>query len=233
MPAKLPKSVAFVESVLSLKPGVATFDCDGTLWSGDAGEGFFSWELKQGFLSDEIIDWAPKRYAAYREGRVSEEQMCGEMVTMHRGLTEAEVQHAATRYFDNHFVDNIFPEMQLLVTMLQAAECEVWAISSSNQWLIQAAMRHFGIPENRVLAAAARVVDGKITDRLLRVPSGDGKPSAIHEWIRHSPDVAFGNSTWDAAMLGIAHHPFVINPTPQLKKIAEQRHWPVYQPEAQ
>ena len=111
MPAKLPKSVAFVESVLSLKPGVATFDCDGTLWSGDAGEGFFSWELKQGFLSDEIIDWAPKRYAAYREGRVSEEQMCGELVTMHRGLTEAEVQHAATRYFDNHFVDNIFPEM--------------------------------------------------------------------------------------------------------------------------
>jgi phosphoserine phosphatase len=33
--------------------------------------------------------------------------------------------------------------------------------------------------------------------------------------------------------LGLAHHPFVINPTPQLKKIAEQRHWPVYQPEAQ
>ena len=32
----------FIASVLSLKPPVAAFDCDGTLWSGDAGEGFFS-----------------------------------------------------------------------------------------------------------------------------------------------------------------------------------------------
>ena len=231
MPSKLPKSVAFVESVLSLKPRIATFDCDGTLWSGDAGEGFFSWELKQGFLSDEIVEWAPKRYAAYREGKVSEDQMCGEMVTMHRGLTEAEVQHAAARYFDNYFVGNIFPEMQLLVTMLQAAGCQVWAISSSNQWLIEAAMRHFGIPEKRVLAAAARVVDGKITDRLLRVPSGEGKPKAIQEWIKHVPDAAFGNSIWDAAMLGHARHPFAVNPTPELRKVAEQRHWPVYQPD--
>src|SRR5450631_164642 len=48
----------FVESVLSLKPLVATFDCDGTLWSGDAGEGFFSWELKEGLVSEEITRWA-------------------------------------------------------------------------------------------------------------------------------------------------------------------------------
>jgi len=231
MHARSTKSVAFVDSVLKLQPRVAACDCDGTMWSGDAGEGFFSWELKQGFLSDEIVEWAPKRYAAYRAGKVSEDTMCGEMVTLHRGLTEAEVQRAAARYFDQHFLPNIFPEMQLLVTMLQTAGCEVWAVSSSNQWLIQAAMRHFGIPDTRVLAAAARVVDGKITDRLIRVPSGEGKTRAIHESIRHSPDVAFGNSIWDAAMLGIAHHAFAVNPTPQLKKIAEQRRWPVYQPD--
>src|ERR1700674_3362151 len=30
-----PPQTEFVESVLTLKPRVATFDCDGTLWSGD------------------------------------------------------------------------------------------------------------------------------------------------------------------------------------------------------
>jgi phosphoserine phosphatase len=230
-PGTSSKAVAFVDSVLELQPHLAVFDCDGTLWSGDAGEGFFDWELGQEFLSDEIVRWARPRYAAYKAGKVSEEQMCGEMVTVHRGLSDAEVERMAEKYFLQHFVRQIFPEMQLLVHLLQHAGCEVWAVSSSNDWLIKTAMKHFGISERRVLATAVRIVDGTITDHLIRVPSGEGKPEAIHEAIGRAPDAAFGNSIWDAAMLGIARHPFVINPTPQLEKVANERHWPVYFPD--
>jgi phosphoserine phosphatase len=222
----------FVNSVLRLQPRVAAFDCDGTLWAGDAGEGFFDWELGQNLLSDEIVRWARPRYAIYKGGKVSEEQMCGEMVTMHRGLTEVEVQRAAIRYFEEHCVRDIFPEMQNLVRRLRDTGCDVWAVSSTNEWVIQAAMPHFGIPEDRILAAAARIVDGKITDRLLRVPTGEGKPKAIHEAIRRAPDAAFGNSIWDVQMLGIARHAFAINPTAQLEKIAKQRRWAVYHPDS-
>src|ERR671924_470944 len=95
--AQSPRSAEFVKSIVELRPSLAVFDCDGTLWSGDAGEGFFEWELDQGLLSDQVVRWARSRYAAYKAGEVSEEQMCGEMVTMHRGLTEAEVQRAASR----------------------------------------------------------------------------------------------------------------------------------------
>src|ERR1700679_2826196 len=70
----------FLESVLTLKPKVATFDCDGTLWSGDAGEGFFKWELKESWLPEQISRWIQSRYAEYRAGKVAEEVMCGEMV---------------------------------------------------------------------------------------------------------------------------------------------------------
>src|SRR5437879_11229658 len=89
------QAVEFVNSVLQLQLRIAVFDCDGTLWSGDAGEGFFDWELQQNLLSDEVVHWARPRYATYKAGKVTEEQMCGEMVTMHRGLPEAEVQRAA------------------------------------------------------------------------------------------------------------------------------------------
>jgi phosphoserine phosphatase len=34
-------------------------------------------------------------------------------------------------------------------------------------------------------------------------------------------------------MLEIARHPFAINPTPELKRIAQQRQWPIYFPESQ
>ena len=80
-----------VESVLRLSPRLAVFDCDGTLWSGDAGERFFDWELKRGVLSDEIAHWARARYAEYLAGKVSEDDMCGEMVQLHKGLREEDV----------------------------------------------------------------------------------------------------------------------------------------------
>src|SRR6266852_9500664 len=94
------RAADFIQAVLQLKPQLAVFDCDGTLWAGDAGEGFFDWELTRGVVSDEIVRWARPRYADYKAGRVDEDTMCGEMVTMHRGLPEAQVQKAANEYFD-------------------------------------------------------------------------------------------------------------------------------------
>src|SRR5271167_2547282 len=114
-----PAQTEFVESVLTLNPRVAAFDCDGTLWSGDAGEGFFSWEMEHGVVSEEIAGWARARYADYRVGHVAEEVMCGEMVSMHRGLREEVVQQACDTYFPQAIAPNIFPEMRELVQRLR------------------------------------------------------------------------------------------------------------------
>jgi len=225
-----PKSAAFVDSVLRLQPQLAVFDCDGTLWSGDAGEGFFDWELKEGLLSDDIERWARARYADYKAGKVSEDDMCGEMVAMHAGLAESDLQRAAQRFFDDNFVSRIFPEMRELIHRLQSSGCDVWAVSSTNEWVIRAATKHFGIDERRILAAAVKIENGRITDQLIRVPSGEGKPRAIREVIKKDPDAAFGNSRWDADMLAIARYGFAVNPNPDLEKMAQARGWTVYRP---
>jgi len=226
------KAADFVESVLRLEPRLAVFDCDGTLWAGDAGEGFFSWELIQGVVSEEIARWARPRYADYRAGKVDEDTMCGEMVTIHRGLSEQAVLSAAAEYFDSEFVQQVFPEMRDLVNRLQQAGCEVWAVSSTNEWIIKAAMKHFGIAPDKVLAAAVEIENGIVTDRLIRVPTGEGKPKAIQDRIGRTPDVAFGNSRWDVEMLGVARHPFAVNPNSDLAVIAREKDWPVYWPKS-
>jgi len=245
MTSLTPAQTEFVESVLTLKPRVATFDCDGTLWSGDVGEGFFSWELEQALASEpprskplvskEIAIWARQRYADYRAGQVAEEVMCGEMVTMHRGLQEKVVQQAADAYFAQAVAPNIFPELRELVERLRANGCDVWAVSSSNQWLIRSAMRYFGVPQDRILSAEVAVENGIITDHLIRVPSGPGKPEAIRSVLTsypdQTPDCAFGNAIWDHEMLAMSKHAFAINPNPNLKEIALANGWKVYQPE--
>jgi phosphoserine phosphatase len=233
----------FIDSVLRLNPRVATFDCDGTLWSGDAGEGFFSWELDQGLVSPEINLSMRARYTDYKAGKVAEDVMCGEMVTMHRGLREEVVQQACDTYFAQGIAPNIFPEMRELIARLRAdgstTLCEVWAVSSSNQWIIRSGMRYFGIPENRILSAEVAIestpTGRTITDRLIRVPSGPGKPEAIRATLKSSPenrsDCAFGNAIWDREMLALSKHPYAINPNPDLREIAIANGWTVYQPE--
>jgi len=222
----------FMDSVLRLEPGVAAFDCDGTLWSGDAGEGFFSWEFQHRLVSDEVIRRERARYAEYLAGKVSEDAMCAAMATLHEGLMEADVRRAAAEYFAQKMASQIFPEMRETVRRLLDSGCDVWVVSSTNEWVIQAAMKHFGIPENRILAAAVRSDQGRITGDLTRLPSGSGKPRAIREVVGKDPDAAFGNSRWDADMLAIARHPFAVNPSPDLERLARERGWPLYWPDS-
>jgi HAD superfamily phosphoserine phosphatase-like hydrolase len=232
-----PAANDFVTSVLRLAPRVAAFDCDGTLWAGDAGERFFDWELREGNrvppnTDRNLFERAMRdRYAAYKRGEVDESTMCGEMVTMHRGLPETAIMEAAVRFFEKFFAVQIFPEMRTLVQRLQQDGCEVWAVSSSNEWVIRAGMKHFGIPDNRILAAKVEVDAGIVTERLIRVPSGTGKPAALREVVRKEIEAAFGNSRWDAEMLAMAKHAFAINPNPDLERTAREKGWQIYFPE--
>jgi HAD superfamily phosphoserine phosphatase-like hydrolase len=225
------KAAEFIDSVVSLKPGLAVFDCDGTLWSGDAGEGFFSWELTRGVVSDDVVRWARERYAEYKAGKVSEDDMCAEMATMHRGMAESEVQRAASQFVEEYVVARIFPEMRELVGRLRNSGSEVWAVSSTNEWVIGAAMKYCGIDERNILTVAVQSENGRVTDRVMRTPSGAGKPKAIREVIRRDPDAAFGNSRFDAEMLAIARYPFAVNPNPDLEDIARKNGWTVYWPD--
>ena len=61
-----PTATQFIDSVLYLAPRVAAFDCDGTLWSGDAGETFFDWEIKRAVVSTEVARAMRARYAEYK-----------------------------------------------------------------------------------------------------------------------------------------------------------------------
>ena len=227
------KGREFIESVMLTHPKLAAFDCDGTLWSGDAGEAFFDWEIKRGVITDDVARQTRSRYTEYKAGKVSEDDMCGEMVTLHNGLLESDVEELAGEFFEEQFAARIFPEMLELVARLQKSGCEIWAVSSTNEWVIRAAMKRFGILADSVLAGSVQIDEGTITDRLVRLPSGPGKPRAIREVVKRIPDAVFGNSRWDVDMLEIARKAYAINPNPDLAEIAQSRGWTIYFPEAE
>jgi phosphoserine phosphatase len=225
-----PRGEAFVASVLRLQPRLAAFDCDGTLWRIDAGEAFFYWEMERGLLPEDVVRWAKPRYEDYKAGRVDELTMCGEMVSIHKGLSCEMLEQAAAEFFQERVAPWIFPEMQQLTRRLGEAGCELWAVSSTNDWVIRAAAPRFGFAPERVVAACVATEGGCASDRLLRVPTDELKVSAIRELLPRLPDMAFGNSIHDLQMLELAAHAFAVNPNPDLEEIARQRGWTVYQP---
>jgi phosphoserine phosphatase len=92
-------------------------------------------------------------------------------------------------------------------------------------------MKQFGITEDRILATKAELENGIVTDRLVRVPSGPGKPRALREVVKKRIDAAFGNARWDTEMLALATHPFAINPNADFEAIARERGWTIYFPQ--
>ncbi len=216
--------------VFQADPKLAVFDCDGTLWNGDSGYGFMVWSLEQGLVSRSTSDWMDTRYRAYIAGTVDEAQICGEMVQIYSGLREQELRSAAARYFDEHVRPNIFSEIAALVAKLQKSNVELWAVSSTNKWVVAEGVRNLGIPEERVLAAEVKVVDGIITSDLVDVPTGPAKAAALRRVGLPRPDAVFGNSLHDLAMLEIAAHPFPVNPSPALLEECAKRGWGYFRP---
>jgi phosphoserine phosphatase len=234
MQIEIPRWTAkeFERLVLECKPKVAVFDCDGTVWGGDSGYGFMVWSLEQGLVSRATSDWIDTRYRAYLSGQVSELEICGEMVQIYAGLRDQELRAAAAHYVKESVESRIFPEIASLLGTLRQAGVELWAVSSTNRWVVAEGVRAFGIAEERVLAASVRVTDGIITSEIAAVPTDEGKAEALRLAGLPAPDAVFGNSIHDLAMLEIARCAFPVNPSPALLQAAAKNGWGYFRPQA-
>jgi phosphoserine phosphatase len=221
----------FERRVLDCNPKVVVFDGDGTLWSNDSGVGFMVWSIEQGLVSRSAADWIDTRYRAYLAGKVNEQAICGEMVQIYAGLREQELRDSAARYVREFIQPCVFTEMASLAAKLRRNGVELWAVSSTNKWVVTEDVRAFGIPEERVLAAEVRVTDGLITSEILDVPTDQGKAAALARVGLTRPDAVFGNSIHDLAMLETARHAFPVNPSAELMEAAARKGWGYFQPE--
>ena len=223
----------FHARVHALNPRTAVFDCDGTLWSGDAGSTFMHWSIDTGLISPEQAAWILTRYEGYKNSTVSEYDICGEMVQVYAGLSIDTLRRAAAEFFADYIEPNIFSEMRDLIADLQKNHTDIWAVSSTNDWVIEEGVSRFNIPANRVLAARVEVANNIATDRLIHVPTDHDKVVALNRVNITAPDAVFGNSIHDAAMLSITkskHGAFPVNPSIGLLERSATEAWPVYFP---
>ena len=116
------------------------------------------WTIETGLVSREATDWIDARYRGYQSGEVSEVAICGEMVQIYQGLREDELRRAAREFFATRRSNGIsFPRCWSWWRNFAAMGADIWAVSSTNDWVIEEGVRRFGIPAERVLAARVEV----------------------------------------------------------------------------
>ncbi len=154
------------------------------------------------------------------------------MVQIYAGLREQELRAAAATYVQEFVLGRVFAELAELLSALRSAGTELWAVSSTNKWVVAEGVRRFGIPVERVLAAEVKVADGLISTEVVDVPTDEGKATALRRAGLARPDAVFGNSIHDLAMLEIAANAFPVNPSPALLEAASRHGWGYFRPAA-
>ncbi|HEY1897528.1 MAG TPA: haloacid dehalogenase-like hydrolase, partial [Terracidiphilus sp.] len=136
------------------------------------------------------------------------------------------------QYVEEFVRGRVFEEMADLVAELRHQGAQLWAVSSTNKWVVAEGVRPFGIPGERVLAAEVAAAAGIIGSQIVDVPTDEGKAAALARAGLTRPDAVFGNSVHDLAMLEVAARAFPVNPSPALLEAATRKGWGYFRPAA-
>lgn len=216
-----------------LKGALVVFDADGTLWRDDIGEAFARWLIaEKKLVPPQVAD----PFAEY-ERLCAIDKMVGYpyLVQIMAGIREQDLRAWADAFAKTHVAQHAYQPQHALIKALQAKGADVWIVSASNQWIVEAGGHYLGIPADKVVGIRLEVKDGILTDRVIPpVTYRPGKVEAIGKYIGKTPILVAGDSITDYEMMALSSDiALVIHPQEggsgpkQLKALAEKHGWPI------
>lgn len=224
-------------------PVIAT-DADGTLWSGDVGDECFEELLRtrsvrasalatlraealaHGVQADgDANTVALSILEAYRREAFPQDKVYELMAVAFAGYATGEVQAFAREVQrQTNLRGRLQQEMLEVLAWAWSSNVPVIVVSASPTLVVETALEAAGIRWERVIAATPTVVDGIVQGHLAEpMPYGEGKAAAL---ARVAPNVnvigAFGDSTFDMAMMRLAKVAAAVRPKPSLRQRAAE-----------
>jgi HAD superfamily phosphoserine phosphatase-like hydrolase len=218
---------------------VVTTDADGTLWSGDVGVDVFEALLESKGVREEARDalvreahWA----SISSEGDIHEvagrlwestiaggypEDRCYEMMAWaFAGWSVDEALEFARGVRERRGLrDRLHAEMSTMVRWIRERGVELWVVSASPVFMVQAGVELLGIEADKVIAASPEVREGRLAPCMAApIPYGHGKVRGIERAVGDREVVAaFGDEVFDLEMLTRARVPVAVRPKPRLR----------------
>jgi HAD superfamily phosphoserine phosphatase-like hydrolase len=238
--------IAAIEEHASKEPGGAlAFDGDGTLWSGDIGEDFFSALLADGRISatahealareataagldsnGTAVEVAHRIHAAYLADAFPEERVCEVMTWAFAGWRRSEMDAFAEQVLASaKLASRLHGEATRIVAWARERGLGVCLVSASPRAIVHAAARLVGIDHTHVASATEqRTIEDVVLPAVDRpIPYGPGKVARLAPILRGRPlYAAFGDNVFDIPMLRSSRVPVAIRPKQRLSERAAE-----------
>jgi HAD superfamily hydrolase (TIGR01490 family) len=210
---------------------IAFFDLDHTLLDGANGNLVVKYMVKNRLMGLDAVWKAIKFTVLYRLDRLPREEVyrwtfreCGKypMDELLRMLDEA---------YEQYIMPGLFLEGQERIAEHKAKGHLTVIATAAGEYVSEKVRVQMGAEDK--IAAVANVRDNRLTDELhMPVPYGEGKAELAREFATaRGVDLKecyfYSDSIPDLALLEVVGHPVAVNPQRGLKRIAEERGWPV------
>jgi phosphatidylglycerophosphatase C len=237
---------ARIEQLAQEQPGgLIAMDADGTLWGGDVGDDLFHAFIRHGRVEPPALDVLREQarhhdlsdagsgsdvargiYAAYVEGRFPEEGMCEVMTWCFAGWTRPEVRAFARKVVeDGELPSRLHDEVLWLLERARESGLDTIIVSASPIDVVAEAARCIGFPESSIVAARPRWQGEVMLPAVERpIPFGEGKVQRLRERAGAGRLLyaAFGDNSFDVALLASARLGVAVRPKPRLRKRADE-----------
>jgi HAD superfamily hydrolase (TIGR01490 family) len=146
------------------------------------------------------------------------------------GFSVAEMESLVGDAMETVLRPLVYDEPINLVQRHRARGEKVYIVSATLQEIVQHIADDLGF--DGAIGSTCEIVDGVYTGRTLRAAHGEGKAVALHELaaaegIDLAASTAYSDSYSDVPFLEAVGHPIAANPDRKLRRIAQERHWPV------
>ena len=221
------------------KPGLAFFDLDHTLLSGDSDVLWCDFLIARGVLDGGAFAARNADIEArYKVGNVDPVEFANFYVSTLAGHTPEHWEPLRLEFMRNEIAPRI-PQASLdLVTTHQARGDLVVLTTATNRFLTELTAAHLGI--DHLLATEPELVNGRFTGTTTGVLNmRGGKVTRLHAWLAargaslaQYSSTAYSDSINDLPLLETVDTPVVVNADPRLAAIAAERGWKAMRLEA-
>ncbi len=229
----------------SAPKGIIATDGDGTLWRGDIGNELFLVALRGGAFREvargallveaadhqidmdpasDVNDIARRLFEEMLAGRYDEPRAFAMMAWVFAGWTAAELADHSRQVLDDFGFDAaVRSEVRPVLAWARAQAVPVWLVTASPLAVSVEAAKRLGLDPEQVVAMEPAMTDGVVQPRLGKPATcGDGKLVRLKEATDAPLLAAFGDTSYDAAMLRVAEVPVAVCPNSQLRALAPQ-----------
>lgn len=210
----------------------AFFDFDGTLIDGFSALAFLRDRAARRDLPAEEALMIGVWMTETSRGRTTFDDFMRKSCRSFRGQDEASLSELGDRLYDERLSELVYPAALARLRDHQDRGDTVVLATSALPFQVEPFARHFDIAH--VLCTRLELQDGICTGRIAgRVVFGQGKVAAVTAFAaQHSTDLdasfAYGNGDEDIPFLSAVGNPNVVNPQPELERMAYSEGWPIH-----